>query len=207
MIRAPLSQHIKSYYWCYLLALLLPIALWTWVIPAKVAPTKAETVNVFVGAKTVESDLVQAVMEEKADPGVLKMDVFQCDPEYSLFGTVIGSAGKEQCDFFILSPSSVDINVIHSLMGFLPEESWRAEFPEASEMFVSESRTYGFLLNDIMPSLDSYITLDDEKYSDYYVFLNRESKNFGSFFQAEESESGNALAALHALLDYEWVEQ
>ncbi len=196
------KNHFRRFFPLYGAALIVSILLWTWLIPSKVAYTKAEKIGIFAGCKSGDESLFSSVILSNVEE-VKQVDVYSCDPSDSYYGTVIGSKGKYSCDFFLLPEGSFEDSLVQSLCAPLKQEDLSSCFGEGFDYFSIEGRTYGIkLYKGERRYLSSFLSYDDESSKDYLLLFNRESENLNTLLQDRGGVNDNAVRAAKALLDY-----
>ena len=198
-----LKRHIYRFFPLYGVALAVSICLWTWLVPSKVAYTKAEKIGIFAGVKTGNEPLFSSVILSSCS-GVKQVDVYSCDPSDSYFGTMVGSKGRYSCDFFLLPLGSFEDSLVQSLCAPLKQEDLKSNFGGDYDYFLIEGRTYGFkLYKEETRCLSSFLTYGDEATDQYLLLFNRESENLNTLLQDRSGKTSNAVSAVKALFSYE----
>ena len=189
------ALHLKRYFWAYLLAGVFSVSIWTWVIPAKTKPKAKERVGVFVAAKVVDQEKMKARILAQGDDTLLEAEIYVQDPDSLYFGPSIQSSGRRSSDFYLL-PSDIGDDWIRSLCPGFSDIAWEETFPELGEPYHIGEQCYGRKVE-----LRDYLSEETDQEKDYYLFLNRYSKNFGSFYVPPEksAESSHGIEAIHAL--------
>lgn len=197
-----IKEHFLYFGWVYLIIAAISIALSLWILPAKTRLKSYEKVGIFLAIQTYNGEVLKNKILEN-DDSLLDVDVYAENPTNYYFASYLQSAGKQSSDFFITSKTAINEEYIQSYCAFLSTEKWRGEFVHAEELLTINERNYGFKLDKNNPVLQSALSFEDEVEEDFYLLINRNSKNFGDFYCKEENtkESDHALKAIHTLID------
>lgn len=200
-----IRRHIFRYGFVYLLLIVLSIALWTWLVPAKVRYKANEKVGIFVGVKSGDESLFTSVIEKEEIETIKQINVYTSDPSYSLFGTMISSVGQHSCDFFLLPIGYFDKNIISSLCLEIDESLLKETFGDKYDCYSLDSKTYGLKLfkEDGSLFLNDFISYEDELSKEYILVFNKTSMNNMSLHKDNNGETDNGVKAARALLNYE----
>ena len=197
-----IKNHFLYFGWIYVLIAALSVILSLWLLPAKTRLKAYEKVGIFLAIKTYDGEVLKDNILEK-DNSLLSVDIYAESPDNYYFASYLQSAGKQSSDIFITSKTAISEKYIQSYCAFLDVNKWQNEFSHADELLSIDGRAYGFKLDKSNAVLNSALTFDDEADEDFYLLINRNSKNFGEFYikDGSEAESNHALTAIHTLID------
>ena len=197
-----IKVHFLFFGWVYVLIAIISIVLSLWLLPAKTQLKSYEKVGIFLAIKTYD----ETVLKENVlanDDSLLSVEIYAESPANYYFASYLQSAGKQSSDIFITSKNAINDEYIQSYCAFLDASKWQEEFLKAEELLAINGRNYGFKLDKNNPILESALSFEDEADEDFYLLINRNSKNFGDFYvkSGNQVESNHALKAVHTLID------
>ena len=200
-----IKRHIYRYGFVYILLIVISIALWTWLVPAKVRYKAEEKVGIFAGVKSGDESLFVSVIVEKKIETIKQVDVYTSDSDYYLFGTMISSIGQYSCDFFILPLGYFDDNIITSLCLEIDETILKKTFGDKYDCYSLDSKSYGIKLfkEDGTLYLADFIGYEDEPTKQFVLVFNKSSVNNMSLHADNMGKTNNGVDSVKALLEYE----
>ena len=182
-----------------LLSPLLSFLLWDWLCGAKTAYKAEEKVAVFIGAKTLDEPSLQSAIRS-SNEGIKEAEIYSCDPEDPLFGTIVSSQGGYSCDLFLLPLGSFDPNIVLTLCAPVETDKAATYFGERP-LYTLEGRNYGVLPNEEEKgNLNQFLSFEDEKNSEYVLLFSSSSVNLKGLLG--KGMTDHASSAALALLNY-----
>jgi len=197
-----IKNHFLYFGWIYILIALISVIFSLWVLPAKTKLKSYEKVGIFLAIKTYSGEVLKNTILNN-DDSLLAVDIYAENPDNYYFASYLQSAGKQSSDIFITSRNAISEQYIQSYCAFLDANKWQNEFDKANDLLMINDRVYGFKLDKNNSLLESSLSFNDEVEEDFYLLINRESKNFGDFYikDGKKKESDHALKAIHAMID------
>lgn len=194
-------SNMKSLWYVFLPTILLTTLVSTYFCDLVNAPTKVETLSIFVGSYTTDNSKFKACLEENK-PSYLKVvnaNMYLLNNQY--FGEYYYSANLLTSDMFILPRSRIiDIDVLKCFAKLVPEVISPIAGGER-EYYQVDGVNYGLMLRkkgDLKANNLLTYALNDDTDEDYFIFYSDASLHVKGL---NDSEHDAALTYTRVLLN------